>query len=108
MGKYKLDVSDRLSVMQLLPKESDFVTLGVIRKTVEIVSIKENEFKEFDIKQVGEGTQWNQKGAKKKSFEIGEVAENLIREKLEELNKEKKLEQRHYNLYESFVKANGD
>ena len=103
MTKFKLNISERLTVMNLLPKEGSFITLKVIRDTVSILGIQDKEFKEFGVKQEGERVSWNSKGNEEKIIELGEKATDLIVEALKKLNEEKKLEQVQFSLFEKFV-----
>lgn len=99
----KLNVIERLTLLQILPQEGNFLTLKVLRDLTSILAMTEKEFKEFDIKQVDEQVTWNLKGNEEKEVEIGEKATDLIVEALKELDKNKKLEQRHFSLYQKFV-----
>ena len=99
----KLNVPERLTLLQVLPKEGNFLTLKVIRDLTSNVGLNEEAFKEFDIKEAQGQVSWNNKGVEETEIEIGEKATDLIVESLKKLNDASKLEQRHLSLYEKFV-----
>lgn len=106
--KVGLNLAERLVLMQILPKEGSFVTLKILRDLNSKLGVNSEEYTEFEIKEDKESQQvfWGQKGNEEKEFEFGEKENDLISESLEKLDKEKKLEQKHFTLYEKFVKNN--
>ena len=103
--KFKLNLAERFSFLDLLPKQENYSTLRIVRKVSKDLGVTDAEYKEFDIKQEQEKVTWDPKKAEKeKEFEIGEIAIQLAVTALERLNKDKKLEQKQYSLYEKFVK----
>ena len=107
--KFKLNLSERLTLLNLIPKENNFAILRIIRKFTKDLGITDAEHKEFDIVQEGEKISWNvDRGLKEKDFEIGEIANQLIVTALEKLDNEKKLEQVHFTVYEKFIKSEKD
>lgn len=107
MVKKKLNVPERLLLMGVLPQEGNFVTLKTIRDTMDNVGFKEEEIKLYDIKTENQLTKWNPKGLDLKEFEFGEKSTDLIVGALEKLDKENKLTQQHFSLFEKFVKGDG-
>jgi len=100
----KLNVFERLILLQILPAEGNFVTLRIVKDLKGIVALSETDFKEFEVTQVGEQVKWNAKGNEEREIEIGEKATDIVIESLKKLDKEKKLTERHFTLYEKFVK----
>ncbi len=105
MPKYQLNVPERLVLMGLLPKEGNFITLKTIRDTMDLIGFKEEDLKLYEIKQNGEQTNWNKKGNEEKEFDLGEKATNLKIEALQKLDKENKLIQNQFSLFEKFIKG---
>ena len=99
----KLNVPERLTLLQVLPQEGNFLTLKIIRDLTEVVGLNEKEFKKFGIKEADGQVSWNQKGAEEIEIEIGEKATDIIVEALRGMDEKKKLEQRHLSLYEKFM-----
>jgi len=103
--KVNLNLVERLTLMNNLPQEGNFATLKVIRDTLDVLGVNDEEHKYYEIKIDGKQTLFNAKKAQEeKEFELGEKANVLIQEALEKLNKEKKLTQQHFSIYEKFVK----
>jgi len=100
----KLTVLERFTGLQILPQEGDFVTLKIMRKLKEALAMSEKELVEFEIKQEGNQVLWNKKGEEEREIKIGEKATDLIVDALTKLDKEKKLTENHFSLYEKFVK----
>ena len=106
----KLLITERFGALSLLPKETDFVTLKVVRDLQDTLALSEKELKEYDVKTVvskidGQPrTQWSVEAAKKEAdLKIGEKATDIIVDALKKLNDEKKLTADHFSLYEKFV-----
>ena len=100
----KLNVGERLILMGVLPSENNFLTLKIVRGLVEKLGLKDEEFKEFEIIQEGNNVRWNTLGNDEREIQIGEKETDIIIEALKKLNNENKLTQRHFTLYEKFVK----
>lgn len=99
----KLNLLERLVLLQMLPKEGSYVMLKVIRDIQQNVGVKDEEFKEFEIKQEGEQVKWNSlKGKVEKDFKFGEKAFDLIQETLKKLNKDSKITGDMFSLCEKF------
>lgn len=99
----KLNVPERLILLQVVPKEGSFLTLKIVRDLTSTLAMNDEEFKEFGITQDGDQIKWNLKGLQEKEVEIGEKATDIIVEALKKLDESKKLEQRHLSLYEKFI-----
>lgn len=103
--KMELNIGERLVLLQILPRENNFLTLKTLRTLSEAVGIKDEEFKKYKIEHRSGGQiSWNDKGKEGLEFEIGEKALEIIQVALADLDKSKKLEQKHFTLYEKFVK----
>lgn len=99
----KLNFQERLMLLQILPAESDFLTLKIVRDLQTKLSATEEEFKKFNIKQDGERISWSNAGNKEKDIDIGEKGQEIITEQLKKLGKEKKGTLSLLSLYEKFV-----
>ena len=101
----KLTILERILLLQILPKEGDFITLKVIRELQDVLGFSEADYKKYKIKQEGGSITWDVEAGKKEvEIAVGEKAQEIIKEAFEKLDQEKKLEQKHFNLYERFVK----
>ena len=102
--EFKLNVPERLALLNLLPKEDNFINLRILRDAGLKIGFGDKESVEIELTQEGENIKFNaKKGMEEKSVEIGERAYSLICEALEKLDKEKKLIQQHLTLYEKFI-----
>ncbi len=107
----KLNVLERLVLLNLLPKEGDFTTLKLVRVAREDLSFNDIENQKLKFNQTpgpdGKGqVGWNEKAAKEienTEFEIGEMMTIKIVDELKKLNDEGKLTDEHFTLYEKFV-----
>jgi len=103
--KIKLAVFERLVLLNILPKEGNFLTLKIVRKLRENLSFNEEEIKALNIKvdpEKGNAT-WDASKDPNKEVEIGREANKVIVEALEKLDKDEKLTQEHFTLFEKFV-----
>ena len=101
----ELNVFDRVVLLNILPKEGDITTLRIIRKLREDLSFTEEEHRVLQFDFEDERIKWKTDGDVPKAIEIGEKAKEIIRERLRELNGQKKLTEEHLPLYEKFVEA---
>jgi len=100
----KLNVQERLTLLQVLQAHvGNFVTLGIITDLTSRLVLTDKEFKEFGIVQEGTQVTWNEQGTKGREIEISEVMNGIIVGDLTRMDRENRLEQRHYTLYQKFV-----
>lgn len=103
MGK-KLNVMERIVLLTILPQEGNIATLRLMRKLREELSMTADELKKYEMKQKGDQLTWSPKLAKEsKDFKFDDFGIELIKSKLRKLNEDKKLEEKHFSLYEKFI-----
>ena len=102
----ELSVGERLVLLSVLPEESDFTTLKVIRDLRMALSFSEEEHKQYQFVQEGTMVRWNNQTEQGKEIPIGEKAKDIIVLALSKLNEQKKLKMEHYSLYEKFIERN--
>jgi len=108
--KYKLNIVERIALLNILPLEGNVVTLKIIRDLQSNLSFSEEEMKRFKMKNIRrpDGSTfavWDADSDETKEFEIGDVANNIIVERLKFLEGQKKLRMEMLTLYEKFVKS---
>lgn len=103
--KIILNVSERLHLLPVLPREGNFVTLRLIRELVNKLGLSAAEFDEFGIKKDGNKMYWDEKIDTGKEFEFGLAETELIVESLKQTDADKKLMQEQFTVYEKFVKV---
>ncbi len=102
----ELDVIERLTVLTILPKEGSYADLKILNQLKLALSFSEKEMKDWGIKSDPElnQTSWDENGVAE--IPIGEKATDIITESLKKLNKEKKLMEQAFSVYEKFVPDN--
>jgi hypothetical protein len=98
----KLNFPERMIAVTVLPKESNYVTIRVIRTLISKLSVSAEETKEFAIAQNGDAVTWNQNGFVEKEIEMNEIEIGLIRQQLKDLDSKNKLVPETISLYEKF------
>ena len=102
----KLNVLERIMLLDVLPKEGSFVTLKIVRDLRSDLSFSEEEHKKFKFVESQGRVNWNPAAEQFKEVHIGEKATDIIVEALKKLDKEKKLTEGHLTLFEKFCKEN--
>lgn len=105
-----LTVFERANLLNVLPREGNFVTLKTIRKLREALALTEDEIAKWQPKFSENGRmEWRiaDDGGKpipqEAEIEIGEQGKEIIRTALKKLNDSNVLKDEHYTLYEKFV-----
>jgi hypothetical protein len=101
----ELTVVERLTLMQILPKEGNFSTLRSLRELREAIAF-DDDADEFNLREEimpdGNGAiRWDSDHPKE--IAIPPKALPVIVDALVELDKQKRLTDQHYSLYEKFV-----
>ena len=99
--KQNLTISERFSIMELLPKEGNFATISLIRKLREKLSLTEEEIKQHNITTTDSIIRWSNNTEKEKEFSVFE--EEIIKQQLIKLNQDNNLQDKHYTLYNKFI-----
>jgi len=107
---FKLNILERIALLNIMPLEGNVVTLKILRELQNQLSFSEAEMKRFKMKinrtPDGAGTfmTWDSDfSTETKEIEIGEVAMDLIAERLKQLESQKRLRMEMLDLYEKFV-----
>jgi hypothetical protein len=96
-----LTVYERLVLLNILPKEGDFLTLKTIREVREAVAF-DSDAEEFGVTQSADGVHCDNFQAEK-DIPLPPRVLPVIVGVLTELNAQKRLTEQHYSLYEKFV-----
>ena len=99
----QLSVLERIVLLDILPKEGNFVTLKILRKLRESLSFTEEEIKYYALTIEGNEFKWSDQVEQVADITIGEKATDIAAAALKALDKANKLEDRHFSLYEKFV-----
>ena len=99
----ELSITERVSLLDTLPKQGDVVMLRILRDLEEALSFSEEEYEELGITQEGTRITWEENV--NKDITIGPKAHTLIAENLERLNANKNLPVACLPLYEKFCEV---
>jgi len=103
--KVKLTLFERFVGLGLLPAEGNYITLKIVRELQMEFAPTEEEAKLAGLFEVANGgtdaENWDAVAPKEIIF--GDIAKGIIVSALEELDKEEKLLQQHFSLYEKFI-----
>lgn len=106
----KLEVHERIALLQLLPAEGGYAGLKSIRRAKEMISFTKDEIDFYEIvsgvnTEGSPFTNWNPTKAMEqvKDVPIDEFITDLLRNALVELERKKKLTDQTMSLYEKFV-----
>jgi ArsR family metal-binding transcriptional regulator len=98
-----LKVMERLLLLQALPKESDFLTVKLVKDLKSKLGLSEEDWKTYELKSFPDGKiEWNKNKDVGVEFEIGEKTMSIIKEALAEKDKQKKVDENHMSLFEKF------
>ena len=98
-----LTVHDRILLLGILPKETNYVTLKILDDLRMNLSYTEDETKEWGIDVDRENNQvsWDEDG--EADIPIGEIATGIIVDQLRNLDKQEKLTLSLVPVYEKFI-----
>jgi len=100
--KVGLNVIERGTILSILPKEGNFITLRLIRDLASKVGLSAQEITDFEIVTTENRTTWNMKGAAPTELEFVESEVDIIKKQLKDLNEKQKLTSEMFTLYEKF------
>ena len=99
----KLDVPDRLVLLNLLPAEGNVLTLRIVQELRLALAFSEKELLAAELVQKDGLARWNPEADVTKEVTIGSAASGLIVDALKKLEGESRLTVNHLSLYERFV-----
>ena len=102
----KLNVLERMMLLNVLPREGSFVTLKVVADLRDELSFSEAGHKKYKFVEDEGRVTWNPAAEQFKEVHIGEKATDVVVEALKKLDKEKKLTMEHMSLFQKFVEGN--
>ena len=100
--KTKLNVAERLTLVQIIPEKGNFKTMTTVEKVKDTLYLSEEEREEYEIEQVGNQLTWNEKGSDQKEIEFSDFGWELLIESLEKLDKDATLTSPQFLIYKQF------
>jgi hypothetical protein len=99
----KLNIVDRLLLLNILPTKGNILTLRLAREFSESLSFTEAEHKVLNFVETAGNVSWNNpKKEMLKEIHVGEVIVTLIKDELTKLSDSDSLEVQHIDLYNKF------
>jgi hypothetical protein len=99
----RLTVLERLVLLNILPKEGDFLTLKTIREVREAIAF-DADAEEFGVTQESDGVHCANFGAEK-DIDLPPRVLPVIVSVLTDLNNQRHLTEQHFSLYEKFIET---
>jgi len=100
--KTKLNVGERLTLVQIIPEKGSFKTMRTVETVKNTLYLSDEEREEFEIKQNGSNLAWNAKGSEPKEISFNDFGLELIMEAFESLDITESLTSPQYLLYKHF------
>ncbi len=100
-----LNVKQRLLLLNILPDESDYITLKVIRKQQDLLSFSDEELQRLKVKREGDLYTWDEKVDEPVEIEISESARGVIKMAFRRLDSDGQLKAEFLPLYEHFMEG---
>jgi len=104
--KTKLNLFERLVVMQLLPQKGSFATLKIVTKLKMELGATDEEYIQAGLEPQEDGSVQAKLGwlaVPEKEFVFEEAALGMIRDALKKLDEAKQLTMEHYRVYQIFM-----
>lgn len=106
----KLEIHERLALLEILPRQGDYAGLMALRKAREIFSFTQEELDLYELKQTPDGLgnmrwDWNQAKASQRVLDapIEQFVMETIRKKLNEMDEAHTLTEMYISLFEKFI-----
>jgi alpha-tubulin suppressor-like RCC1 family protein len=102
----ELTIKERIIILGLLPRETNFSTLKVVRDVENEIGFSETDLKTFEIVTEGDSIKWNaalEAAMSPKDCKMGDRAYEIIKQAIKKLDDSNMLTKDHFSLYEKFV-----
>jgi hypothetical protein len=101
--KVKLNVLERVLLLNMLPQRGNLASIKAISNTAKIIMITPEEEIAFEIQKGPQMTTWNDSGKEEKEFEIPASSVRVIRDLIHKLDAEEALPVNSGSLVEKFL-----
>lgn len=99
----ELSVSDRMSLLAILPAQGDITTLRILRELRESLSFSEEEHKQFGIVVDGANIHWDGNCNSSTDIPIGPKAQEVVVASLHDGDKKQILTDAHIGVWDKFI-----
>ena len=101
--KVKLNILERVLLMNMLPQKGNLVTCRATSNTAKILMITPEETAQYEVQNEGGMTKWNEAGKEEKEFELPPSSVKAIRDTLNEMDAHENLPINAISLCEKFL-----
>lgn len=99
----KLDISERMGLLSLLPTEGSYTTMRVLGDLRAELGFSEKELKDSNIREANGQTSWSLNGTAPKEVAVGEIGRGIIVTALKRADEAQSLTALTLPLYERFI-----
>ena len=104
-----LDVTDRFTLIGLLPTEGSIATIRIVEAMSKKLTPDEREQEAIELKSLPNGgVAWNPQKASNRNISFSGFGVKLIVERLQKMDKEEKLTKGHVVLWDKFIGGKAD
>jgi hypothetical protein len=101
--KVKLNVLERVVLLNMLPQRGNLVTCRAAGNTGKILVLTKEETEKYEVQTENGQTHWNEAGKEEKEFELPPSSVKMIRDRLNELDAKEELPINCVSLCEKFL-----
>jgi hypothetical protein len=99
-----LTVKERILLLQVLPKEGDFLTQKIVRDLRSKAGLSEEDWKTYNIRTMPDGrVEWDATKDKGTEIPVGDKAKEIICDALKDLDKQKKVTDDFMPMFDKFL-----
>jgi len=102
----KLNIQERLTLVNLVPEKGSFVTMSIVEGLRLVLYPSEVEVKKFDLKQNERVLTWNDEGTKRVEIKLSDLQRKFLMDILEERSQENDLDFQQYTTYKRLKEEN--
>lgn len=99
---YALDTKTRITLLNILPREADVMTVRILKDLKADLGMSEEEIKRINLRQEGMGLVWDKTKDIPKEVAIGPTGRGVIKSTLEKMDREKKITDDILPLWDMF------
>ncbi len=100
-----LNVKQRLLLLNILPAESNYIELKIIREQQALLSFSDEELQRLKVKREGDRYTWDESLDEPVEIEINESARGIIKIAFRQLDQQGQLKVEFLPLYEHFIEG---
>jgi len=98
----KLNIEERLTLMQVLPERGNFETMDTVDKLLSTLKLKEEEVKKYKFREEQGRAYWDLSGNERVELPVSKMGESFLIKCLERLDKEEKLTPQMFQIFKRF------